>query len=71
MSRFYNVVDLVNRLETEARNARQGRLADAFVDAAEWRAEHLVSGLKAPLYGADGGRAVARTRLQRPAPCRH
>jgi DNA replication protein DnaC len=26
--RFYNVVDLVNRLETEARNARQGRLAD-------------------------------------------
>jgi len=24
---FYNVVDLVNRLETEARNARQGRLA--------------------------------------------
>ena len=26
--RFYNVVDLVNRLETETRNARQGRLAD-------------------------------------------
>jgi DNA replication protein DnaC len=26
--RFFNVVDLVNRLETEARNARQGRLAD-------------------------------------------
>jgi DNA replication protein DnaC len=26
--RFYNVVDLVNRLETEARNARHGRLAD-------------------------------------------
>jgi DNA replication protein DnaC len=26
--RFYNVVDLVNRIETEARNARQGRLAD-------------------------------------------
>ena len=26
--RFYNVVDLVNRLETEARNFRQGRLAD-------------------------------------------
>src|SRR5499433_3768293 len=26
--RFYNVVDLVNRLETEARNSRQGRLAD-------------------------------------------
>ena len=26
--RFYNVVDLVNRLEIEARNARQGRLAD-------------------------------------------
>src|SRR6202008_2396004 len=26
--RFYNVVDLVNRLETEARSARQGRLAD-------------------------------------------
>src|SRR6202165_588045 len=26
--RFYNVVDLVNRLETEARNARQGRIAD-------------------------------------------
>src|SRR5437016_2868896 len=25
--RFYNVVDLVNRLETETRNARQGRLA--------------------------------------------
>jgi DNA replication protein DnaC len=25
--RFYNVVDLVNRLETEARSARQGRLA--------------------------------------------
>jgi hypothetical protein len=27
-SRFYNVVDLVNRLETETRNGRQGRLAD-------------------------------------------
>ena len=26
--RFYNVVDLVNRLETEARPGRQGRLAD-------------------------------------------
>src|SRR6202790_3874430 len=26
--RFYNVVDLVNRLETETRNARQGRIAD-------------------------------------------
>jgi DNA replication protein DnaC len=26
--RFYNVVDLVNRLEAETRNARQGRLAD-------------------------------------------
>ena len=26
--RFYNVVDLVNRLEAEARNGRQGRLAD-------------------------------------------
>ncbi len=26
--RFYNVVDLVNRLEAEARNARQGRSAD-------------------------------------------
>jgi DNA replication protein DnaC len=26
--RFYNVVDLVNRLETEVRNARQGRIAD-------------------------------------------
>ena len=25
--RFYNVVDLVNRLETETRNSRQGRLA--------------------------------------------
>src|SRR2546427_2962795 len=25
--RFYNVVDLVNRLETETRNGRQGRLA--------------------------------------------
>jgi len=27
--RFYNVVDLVNRLETEARTGRQGRLADS------------------------------------------
>ena len=26
--RFYKVVDLVNRLETETRNGRQGRLAD-------------------------------------------
>ncbi len=26
--RFFNVVDLVNRLETEARASRQGRLAD-------------------------------------------
>jgi hypothetical protein len=26
--RIYNVVDLVNRLETEARNGRQGRIAD-------------------------------------------
>ena len=26
--RFYNVVDLVNKLETETRNGRQGRLAD-------------------------------------------
>jgi DNA replication protein DnaC len=29
--RFYNVVDLVNRLETEARNGRQGRLADHLI----------------------------------------
>jgi len=27
-SRFFNVVDLVNRLETETRGGRQGRLAD-------------------------------------------
>jgi DNA replication protein DnaC len=26
--RFYNVVDLVNRLESEARAGRQGRMAD-------------------------------------------
>ena len=26
--RYYNVVDLVNRLETETRNGRQRRLAD-------------------------------------------
>ena len=26
--RFYNVVDLVNRLEAETRNGRQGRIAD-------------------------------------------
>ena len=26
--RFYNVVDLVNRLEAEARTGRQGRMAD-------------------------------------------
>lgn len=26
--RFFNVVDLVNRLETEARNGKQGRIAD-------------------------------------------
>ena len=26
--RFFNVVDLVNRLEAEARNGRQGRMAD-------------------------------------------
>jgi len=26
--RFYNVVDLVNQLETETRNGRQGRIAD-------------------------------------------
>jgi DNA replication protein DnaC len=26
--RFYNVVDLVNRLETDTRNGRQGRIAD-------------------------------------------
>jgi chromosomal replication initiation ATPase DnaA len=26
--RFYNVVDLVNRLEAESRNGRQGRIAD-------------------------------------------
>jgi DNA replication protein DnaC len=29
--RFYNVVDLVNRLEGEARNGRQGRLADHLI----------------------------------------
>jgi DNA replication protein DnaC len=29
--RFYNVVDLVNRLEAESRNARQGRIADYLV----------------------------------------
>lgn len=28
-ARFFNVVDLVNRLEAEARQARQGRIADA------------------------------------------
>jgi DNA replication protein DnaC len=27
-ARFYNVVDLVNRLEAEARAGRQGRIAD-------------------------------------------
>ena len=27
-SRFFNTVDLVNRLEAEGRSARQGRLAD-------------------------------------------
>ena len=26
--RFYNVADIVSRLETEARNGKQGRLAD-------------------------------------------
>jgi DNA replication protein DnaC len=29
--RFYNVVDLVNRLETENRNGRQGRLAEHLI----------------------------------------
>ena len=29
--RFYNVVDLVNRLEAEARNSRQGRIADHLI----------------------------------------
>jgi DNA replication protein DnaC len=29
--RFYNVVDLVNRLETETRNGRQSRLADHLI----------------------------------------
>ena len=29
--RFYNVVDLVNRLEAESRNARQGQIADYLV----------------------------------------
>jgi DNA replication protein DnaC len=29
--RFYNVVDLVNRLETENRNGRQGQLADRLI----------------------------------------
>ena len=28
LGRFYNVVDLVNRLETETRGGKQGRLAD-------------------------------------------
>ena len=27
-ARFYNVVDLVNRLEAETRGGRQGRIAD-------------------------------------------
>ena len=42
--RFYNVVDLVNRLETETRNGRQGRLADHLIPSpidqnrcAHWR----------------------------------
>ncbi len=30
-ARFYNVVDLVNRLEAEARDGRQGRIADQLV----------------------------------------
>ena len=29
--RFYNVVDLVNRLEAESRNGRQGRIADYLI----------------------------------------
>jgi len=37
--RFYNVVDLVNRLETEARNARQGRLADHLMAIAAFSSE--------------------------------
>ena len=42
--RFYNVVDLVNRLETESRNGRQGRIADQLtrmdfitLDSPVWR----------------------------------
>jgi hypothetical protein len=38
--RFYTVVDLVNRLETEARTGRQGRLAD-YLTRHELIAEHL------------------------------
>jgi hypothetical protein len=49
--RFYNVVDLVKRLETEARNARQGR-AGQFLAAA-------FAGQKANA-GAAGGQAAAQ-----------
>ena len=39
--RFFNTVDLVNRLEAETRAGRQGRIADA--DKVVTRIEHIVS----------------------------
>ncbi len=35
-ARFYNVVDLVNRLEAEARAGRQGRIADHLARSTWW-----------------------------------
>jgi hypothetical protein len=70
--RFYNVVDLVNRLETEARNGRQGRLADHLT-----RLDFIVldelgylpfaqSGGQAPYYTSSAGSTSAPRSLSPP-----
>ena len=52
---FYNVVDLVNRLETESRNGRQGRLADQLTPSspmarrdADWTSSFLMNSAICP-----------------------
>ena len=58
-ARFYNVVDLVNRLETETRNGRQGRLAEHLT-----RMDFIILDELGYLpFAQSGGQLAARSRL--------
>jgi hypothetical protein len=71
--RFYNVVDLVNRLETEARNARQGRLADHLTRMdfviLDGRGKSPIVPRRRPRQAARSGQAPCRQDFRPAARC--